>query len=105
MIIRLLQDVDLLKYFLSKNPNYPTKLISHIIGWDHNVTKESENKKHLILLNLLRILKKSHDEMLYIGNDKDIIEHLKSIKICKTYLSKTNGLTKNALQDIQRTHF
>ena len=51
------------------------------------------------------MVQRPHDQMLYIGKDGNTIEHLKSIKICKTYLSKTNGLTKNALQDIQHTHF
>ncbi len=74
MIMQLLNDLGLLKYFITR-PN-KNEFISHIIGWDKNMYVECNGKRHLILLKLLNLCRKQHNEMLYVGNDKDIIQHL-----------------------------
>jgi len=100
MIVRLLKDTNLLKYFVSRNPEN-NKFLSHVIGFDHKIAKESANKKHLMMLKLLQFLQRSHDELLYIGHDKQVTEHLRQIKICKTYWCQSKGLTQSALDEIQ----
>jgi len=100
LILRLLKDVGLLSYFVSASPSNPKKLISHIIGADHIISKESEGRTHLILLQLMQSLDRSHDEMLYVGNDRNGVDHLKRIKICRTDWCETRGLTQNAMNEI-----
>ena len=39
MILQLLRDTDLLKPFVSLNRRNRNKLVSHIIGWDHPITR------------------------------------------------------------------
>ena len=105
MIVKLLKDVNLLKYFVSQNPMNPNKFLSHVIGYDHKIAKESNGKKHLILLKLLQFLQRSHSEILYISHDKEIIEHLTTIRLCKTYLVETEGIKKSDFEEIQETCF
>lgn len=100
LILRLLKDVGLLKYFVSAAPSNPKKLISHVIGSDHIISKESEGRTHLILLQLLQSLDRSHDEMLFVGNDRNGVEHLRRIKICRTDWCQTRGLTQEAMNEI-----
>ena len=104
MIVTLLQDVDLLRNFVSVNPLNRNKLVSHIIGYDHKMSKDVGGKRHLILLKLLQFLDKKHDTMLYIGCDKQLIHHINSIQICKTYHVETKGLTRNDMEKIERKH-
>ena len=105
LVISLLKDVDLLKPFVSRNIDNPNKLISHIIGWDHKISKDTDRRKHLILLELLQFLHRSHCELLYVSHDKEIVQHLNNIQICKTYLCEQKGLTQNDLDTIQGMYF
>jgi len=105
LIISLLKDVDLLRPFVSRNIDNPNKLISHIIGWDHKISKDTDRRKHLILLELLQFLHRSHCELLYISHDREIVQHLNNIQICKTYLCDRKGLTQNDLDTIQAMYF
>ena len=105
MIVKLLKDINLLKYFVSQNPQNPSKFLSHVIGFDHKIAKESNGKKHLILLKLLQFLQRSHSEILYISHDSEIIEHLKTIRLCKVYLAETQGITQKDLESIQEAYF
>ena len=100
LILRLLKDVGLLRYFVSAAPSNPKKLVSHIIGSDHIVSKESEGKTYLILLQLMQSLERSHDEMLYVGNSRATVDHLRAIKVCRTDWCETRGLTANAMNEI-----
>lgn len=104
-IIQLLKDVNFLQHFVSRNENNPNKLISHIIGWDHKISQQTDRRKHLILLELLQFLHRSHCQLLYVSHDKDIIQHLDNIQICKTYLCKRKGLTQTDLDIIQEMFF
>lgn len=100
LILRLLKDVGLLRYFVSAAPSNPQKLISHIIGSDHIISKESQGRTHLILLQLMQSLERSHDEVLHVSQNRNEVEHLKAIKICRTDWCETRGLTANAMNEI-----
>ncbi len=103
MVMQLLNDVGLLKYFVTR----PSKneFISHIVGWDKNMYVECNDKRHLILFKLLNMLRKQHNEILYVGNDKDIIQHLENIKACEVYYCATKGLTQNGINAVQDGYF
>jgi len=103
--LRLLQDVHLLRYFVSAQPGNREKLVSHVIGVDHHFAKECDSKSHLILLKLLASLKRSHAGMLFIGNQKEVVSHLNAIKLCKTHLVDTDGLTETEMEEIQNKYF
>eukprot|EP00484_Ammonia_sp_Unknown_P029685 CAMPEP_0197048038 /NCGR_PEP_ID=MMETSP1384-20130603/23444_1 /TAXON_ID=29189 /ORGANISM="Ammonia sp." /LENGTH=615 /DNA_ID=CAMNT_0042480083 /DNA_START=192 /DNA_END=2039 /DNA_ORIENTATION=- len=104
-IAKLMQDVGLLAYFVSRNANNPNRLISHVIGHDHKISRQSEWKKHLVLLELMQFLNTSHECMLYVGNDTHVIEHLNKIQICQTYHVAAKGLTEMDLDVIKRNYF
>lgn len=104
-MLHYFKDLDLLKFFVSAEPRNPQKLISHIIGGDHLISKQCNGRKHLILLKLLQSLERSHDDMLFVGSNKKEIEHLDAIKVCKTYLVETSGLTEKAMMHIQSKYF
>ena len=104
-IIKLLKAVGILKYFVSASAMNPNKFVSHVMGCDHKLSIEAQGKTHLILLKLLQFLQRSHGEMLYIGNDREIVSHLKRIKVCETFFCQTKGLTEKDFGEIQETHF
>ena len=94
MMTPLLKAVGLFSFFETR-----------IIGWDSKMYEDHEGKTYLILLGLLQKLNKAHNELLYIGHDKEMIEHLKSIQICERYHCKTKGLTQNDMEYIQKRYF
>ena len=51
------------------------------------------------------MLNRDHDSVLYIGHDKDTIEHLNNISICHTYWVKTTGMIDNDLNAIKENFF
>lgn len=104
-IVKLLKAVGILKYFVSASAMNPHKFVSHVMGRDHKIFVEAEGKRHLMLLKLMQFLQRSHDEMLYIGNNRDTVSHLNRIKICQTFLCQTKGLTEKAFAEIQESHF
>ena len=120
MQILLLQSLDLLRYFVSLNPNYipqkkkrkkskaskqsQSKLLSHVVGYDHTVQKTTEGKRHLILLKLMQFLHRGHHEMLYVSNDKEVLDHVRKVGICKTLYIKTKGLLQSDLDTIYRDY-
>ena len=67
--------------------------------------KQCENKKHLIVLKLIRFLKYDHNNVLYIGNDKNVIELLKKHNFCHTFYVKTKGITERDLNKIYEKYF
>merc|ERR1719273_281892 len=102
MVLQLLMDLGLLKYFVSR---FGDQLVSHVIGWDHAMAEEANHKKHLILLKLLQSLGRAHDEMLYIGNQRSDIDHFDQIGICMTSLCETQGLTEEAMNKLADSFF
>ena len=56
-IFKVLERTDLAQYFISVNraPDGKKKKLSHVIGHDHKLSKDSEGKKHLLLLKLIRV--------------------------------------------------
>eukprot|EP01084_Bolivina_argentea_P294446 506599_1 len=104
MIVNLLQDVGLLKYFVRVHPQDNKKWLSHIFGYDHRISNNVSGKRHLMLLKLLQSLQRKHDQMLYIGNDNNIIQHINSIQLCKTYLVETKGLLQSDLDEIKQIY-
>jgi len=102
MVLQLLMDINLVKYFISR---FGDQLVSHVIGSDHGMAKETNHKKHLILLKLLDSLGRAHDEMLYIGNGKQDINHFQSIGLCRTYLNETQGLTNEGMDKLLASFF
>ena len=58
-----------------------------------------------MLLKLMQSAGVSHDDMLYVGHDKKVIEHLEAIGICRTYFCETKGLTEDGIHDIKRQFF
>merc|ERR1712113_322305 len=111
MMILLLQSLDLLRHFVSLNSNRPkrkrkkssragnsaSKLLSHVIGYDHVVAKGTEGKRHLILLKLMQFLHRDHQDFLYSSHDSQELEHMDQIGICKTFEIKTKGLLQSDL--------
>lgn len=102
MVLQLLMDCNLVKYFISRFGN---QLVSHVIGWDHGMAQETNHKKHLILLKLMDSLGRQHEEMLYVGNDKEQMNHIRSIGLCRTFLAETQGLTEEAMNKIADSFF
>mmetsp|Transcript_45806 Transcript_45806/g.73325 ORF Transcript_45806/g.73325 Transcript_45806/m.73325 type:complete len:244 (+) Transcript_45806:131-862(+) len=105
MVVTLLQDVGLLRYFVSINPANRKKLLSHVIGYDHKMSKQASGKRHLILLELLQFLQKPHASVLYVGNEKETVEHIRSIQICKAYHVDSHGLVGQDFDKIQEKYF
>ena len=104
MVVNLLNSVELLRYFVRVHPSDDKKLLSHIFGYDHRISDETEGKRHLMLLKLLQSLNRKHEQLLYIGSDLEIVSHLQSIQLCKTYHVETKGLLKSDLVEIQALH-
>jgi len=104
-VLQFLKDIKLLRYFLSAMPDGSGKLLSHIIGSDHMMQYQCEGKRHLIMFKLLKTMNKFHDEILYVGHDKDVVQHLEQIKCCKTYLCKTKGLVDKDFETIRSAYF
>ena len=105
LILQLLKDIKLLRYFLSAMPDGSGKLLSHIIGCDHMMQYQCEGKRHLIMFKLLKSMQKYHDEILYCGHDEEVVNHLERIKVCKTYLCKTKGLVEADFENMLETYF
>jgi len=105
MVLQLLKDIKLLRYFLSAMPDGSGKLLSHIIGCDHMMQYQCEAKRHLIMFKLLKSMQKYHDEILYCGHDEEVVSHLERIKVCKTYLCKTKGLVEADFENMLQTYF
>ena len=42
-----------------------------------------------------------HDKMLYIGHNKEMIDHLIRINACHTYFVATKGMTYDDFQNIE----
>ena len=108
-ICGLLSEVDLLRFFVRWNLNLDGapngKMVSNVIGWNHKMVKGCRGKRHLMLLKMMQSLGISHDEMLYVGNDKEVVDHLHDIGLCKTYLVETKGLTVDGMDEIKRKFF
>jgi len=102
MVLQLLMDCNLVRYFISRFGN---QLVSHVIGWDHGMAQETNHKKHLILLKLMDSLGRAHDEMLFVGNHKEDMEHIRSIDLCRTYWCQTQGLTQEAMNTVTASFF
>jgi len=102
MVLQLLMDCNLVRYFISRFGN---QLVSHVIGWDHGMAQETNHKKHLILLKLMDSLGRAHDEMLFVGNHKEDMDHIRSIDLCRTYWCQTQGLTQEAMNTMTASFF
>ena len=46
-----------------------------------------------------------HDRVLYIGNNKAVIEHLNNINLCHTYWVKTSGMIHHDFKTIEDNYF
>ena len=101
-VLQLLMDLGLLKYFVSR---FGDQLVSHVIGRDHAMAEETNHMKHLILLKLLQSLSREHDEMLFVGNKKEEIEHFKTNAFCRAYWCETQGLTEEAMNKLVESYF
>ena len=102
MVLQLLMDLGLLQYFVSR---FGDQLVSHVIGKDHAMAQETNHKKHLILMKLLQSLSRNHDEMLFVGNKREDVDHFEQICLCKTYLCETQGLTEDAMNELIDSYF
>ena len=97
VLFEIFQRLNMIKYFNNSNANF--------LGYDHQLMKQNENKIYLVILKLIYSFKLKHENILYIGHDKQIISHLKNISICNTYSVKTDGITYNDTQRIQTAFF
>lgn len=75
----------------------------HVIGENHKF-RDNVGSEYLLVLKLLDSLRIDHERALYVGNRKDIIDHLKKINVCHTYLVETKGLTNDDLQIIEQMY-
>ena len=77
-----------------------------MIGRDHKLWEDSEGgKKHLLVLRLMKFLKCNHENVLYVGHDKEVIQHLTNNNFCQTFYVKTEGLTFHDLARIENIFF
>ena len=106
IIIKLLRKIELNKYFQSK---FGKKVLTHVIGCESKLYKENggDSKKHLLILTLLKYLDRTHNQLLYISNNKNVIKQLNdgNFVFCKTYQIDTNGLTNKDLDNIYNKYF
>ena len=50
-------------------------------------------------------MKRDHDSVLYVGNDKYVIEHLNRISVCHTYWVKTTGMLRDDMAALEQHYF
>ena len=104
----ILKRVNLHSYFVTeKQIKWGSKVIkknlSHVIGRTHKL-RSGLQYEYLLILKLLYVLRMDHDNALYIGHRKDIIDHLISINACHTYYVKTNGMTSDDFECIEKMY-
>lgn len=73
-----------------------------MIGYDHVVAKGTEGKRHLILLKLMQFLHRDHQDFLFVSNNRENLDHVDQIGICKTFEIKTKGLLQSDLDAVHR---
>ena len=101
-VITLLTQIGINNMFVTVGMSGGEKIeLSHVIGNDHLLMKQNENKEHLIVLKLMNHFKRTHDNVLYIGHNLDAIEQLSKIRACQTYHVQTLGLTENDMNRIE----
>lgn len=100
-IDKILQIVQLIEFFQHKTD----EIYSHVIGYDHNLMYDSDDKQPIVLLKLIQLMKKEDNNVLYIGNDKNIIQYLHKINLCHCYLVQEKGLTQQDLIKIESKYF
>ena len=86
----------------AENNNGPISIIPHVIGKDHPLMQENNHKIHIIVLKLIHYLKKEHNNVLYVGCNKDVIDHMSQIQACNTYFVKTKGMLFQDMKKIER---
>ena len=104
----LLKRGELSQYFVTIEPGDPrlgirARQLSHVIGSNHLLRKEND-KEYLVILKLMHVLRRSHENVLYIGHRKEIIEHLASINACHTHYIKTKGITQHDIDTIKSNY-
>merc|ERR1712087_47307 len=100
MTVLLLQRVGLLRYFVSADAANHKKLLSHVIGYNHKMARDTRGKRHLLLMKLMQFVGCNHQQMLYVGADKQVVRHVKEIQVCRTHLVKARGMTAEDLKQI-----
>ena len=107
-VTNIFKKLSISKYFGSIIEDEQTKEVSkynHILGIDSNIVTDTGNKKHLVLLKLMKYLDRHHENVLYISNNKDDTDHLNSINVCYTYYCQNFGLTSADIDKIVETYF
>ena len=92
-IIEILKKLEINHYFTTFGYNNNERIeLSHVIGVDHSLMRANKHKEHLVLLKLMSHFKREHDNVLYVGYNKDVIDNLTGISACNTYQIKTKGM-------------
>jgi len=101
-VVNLFKKLRYEKYFCSV---VGKKRLSHVIGGDSKLVKESNFKKYLLILTLINHLDRKHENVLYISGNKDEIDNVNRINVCHTYHVKTRGLTESDFDFIVKKYF
>ena len=103
MMYEIIRRCKLAEYFQTrvKRKHY----MCHVIGKNHFLKKmeHTENEReYLTILKIMHILERRNESVLYIGHNKELIEHLAQINACHTYYVKTPGMTIYDMQFIAK---
>ena len=50
-------------------------------------------QKYLVILRIIKFLKRDHDELLFVTNNKQDLDQINKINLCDTYFIETKGMT------------
>lgn len=103
-----LKRVGLAQYFITveeadESIGKKRRELSHVIGCNHVLRRQIE-KEYLMVLKLMHVLKRDHENVLYIGNSKEVIDHLTQINACHTHYVKTKGMTFQDVEYIRKKY-
>ena len=88
---------------LAKNKSRKT---ANIIGNNHKLLEKCQNKLYLLVLTFIHYFAMiSQENILWVGCNKLLIDHLSQINACNTYYVKTNGMTLRDCKYIEEASF
>ena len=103
MMYEIIRRCKLAEYFQTrvKRKHY----MCHVIGKNHFLKKmehTANEREYLTILKIMHILERRNESVLYVGHNKELIEHLAQINACHTYYVKTPGMTIYDMQFIAK---
>lgn len=100
----ILKRMKLHSYFITKTEKMGgSRYLTHVIGNQHSL-RNGLMYEYILILKLLYVLKVEHEKTLYIGHDKEVIDHLININACHTYHVQTKGVTNDDFEKIHKMY-